>query len=192
MISTKQIIEIKKPNLRTDINEILKNRFSPRFFSNEEIKDKDLQSFFEAARWTPSCFNAQPWLFYYAKNGTAGFEKISSSLTEGNSWAKKAPLLILACYIDTTSHGKNFYAMHDLGQAVSNLIFQAQSQGIYCHQMAGFSKKIVKENLKINDPVIPHVLIAVGKIGDYEKANKQIVDGDFIKRERKEKVFIRI
>jgi nitroreductase len=192
MKTTKQIIEIKKPDLKADIDQILKNRFSPSVFLDEEISDKDIMSLFEAARWSPSCFNAQPWFFYYAKNNTPSFEKISSSLMSGNSWAKKAPLLILGCYIDTTSHGKNIYAQYDLGQSVFSLIVQAQSLGYYAHQMAGFDKDKAKQNIGINEPVIPHVLIAVGKIGDYEKADKQMADRDFAKRERKEVFYDKI
>jgi len=192
MTTTNQIKEIKKPNLKTDINPILKNRFSPSFFLNEEIDDRDVLSLFEAARWSPSCFNAQPWHFYYAKKNTPGFEKISNSLMAGNSWAKSAPLLILGCYIDTTSHGKNSYAQYDLGQAVFSLVVQAQSLGYYVHQMAGLDKEIAKQNLQIAEPVIPHVMIAVGKIGDYGKADKQTVDRDFSKRERKEIVSTKI
>jgi len=191
-MDTKQIIGIKKPDLKTEINRILKNRFSPRVFLDEKMDEKDLLSLFEATRWSPSYFNAQPWFFYYAKNNTPGFEKISSTLTEGNSWAKKAQVLIVGCYIDVTSHGKNPYAMYDLGQAVFSLVVQAQSLGYYVHQMGGFSKDKIKQNLKIIEPVIPHVLIAVGKIGDYKKADEDTVQGDFQKRERKKTVYSKI
>lgn len=185
-ITTKQIIDLKKPKLKADIIDVLKNRFSLRVFSEEKIKKEDLKKMFEAARWSPSCFNIQPWFFYYAKNGTPGFKRISSSLTEGNSWAKKAPVLIVGCYIDITSHGKNPYAKYDLGQAVFSLVTQAQSLGYYCHQMAGFDKDKIRQDIGIKEPVIPLVAIAVGKIGDYEKADKQIADGDLTKRERKD------
>lgn len=185
MITTDQIINIKKSNLKADIIDVLKNRFSPRIFLEEEVKDEDIKKIFEAAHWSPSCFNIQPWFFYYAKNRNSGFRRISSSLTKGNSWAKKAPVLIVGCYIDTTSHGKNSYAMYDLGQAVFSLVIQAQSLGYYCHQMAGFDKDKIGQDIGIKEPIIPHVLIAIGKIGDYEKADKQIADGDFTKRERK-------
>ena len=185
MITTDQLINIKKPNLKTNIISVLKNRFSPRVFSEVKIKNEDLEKIFEAARWAPSAFNSQPWFFYYAKKNTPGFQTISNSLTAGNSWAKKAPLLILGCYADKTSHGKNPYATYDLGQAVFSLVVEAQSLGYYVHQMAGFDKDKIKQDIGIKEPIIPHVLIAVGKIGDYEKAEKQIADGDFTKRERK-------
>ena len=191
-ISTKQIINLKRPELKTDIIDVLKKRFSPRVFSKEKVKNEDLKKMFEAARWSPSAFNSQPWLFYYVENNTTGFEKITNTLTAGNSWAKKAPLLILCCYNDRTSYGKNPYAKYDLGQAVFSLVVQAQTLGYYVHQMAGFDKEKIKQNLGIKEPIIPLVLIAVGKIGDYEKTDKKITQGDFQKRERKEIIYIKI
>jgi len=184
--NTDQIINIKKPKLKADIINVLKNRFSPRVFSEEEVKKEDLKKMFEAGRWAPSAFNAQPWFFYYAKESTPGFQTISNSLTDGNNWAKKSTVLIVGCYIDITSHGKNPYAKYDLGQAVFSLVMQAQSLGYYCHQMAGFDKDKISQDIGIKEPIIPHVLIAVDKIGDYEKADKQITDGDLTKRERKD------
>ncbi len=41
-------------------------RWSPRAFTDQPISAADVASLFEAARWAPSCFNAQPWLFVYA------------------------------------------------------------------------------------------------------------------------------
>jgi nitroreductase len=192
MHTTKELINLKKPALDTDILKVLKDRFSPRIFSNEEVKDEDIKKFFEAARWAPSAFNSQSWFFYYGKNKTPDFEKLAESLTTGNSWAKKAPLLILGCFIETTSHGKNPYAEYDLGQGVFSLMVEAQSLGYYVHQMSGFDKNIVIKNLNIKSPVIPKVMIAVGKIGDYAKADEKIAQGDFQKRERKKTVYSKI
>ena len=106
-------------------------------------------------------------------------------MVEGNFWAKEAPVLILACYIDEDKYGKNAYAQYDLGQAVSALVYQAQILGYYTHQMAGFDREKAKKLIDKNHN--PFVLIALGKIGDYEKADKKIVEKDKAPKERKEK-----
>lgn len=116
------------------------------------------------------------------------FEKLSETLMPGNVWAKQAPLLILACYIEESPFGKNTYAQYDLGQAVATLVYQAQMLGIYSRQMAGFDKQKAKELVK--DPSHqPFVLIALGRIGDYEKAPKEISEKDSKPRTRKEKIY---
>ena len=43
--------------------DLIKNRWSPRAFSNQNISDEDLQTVFEAAGWAPSGMNEQPWLY---------------------------------------------------------------------------------------------------------------------------------
>jgi len=42
------------------------DRWSPRSFSAEKISEETMLTLIEAARWAPSCYNEQPWLFYYA------------------------------------------------------------------------------------------------------------------------------
>jgi len=43
------------------IEQILLDRWSPRAMSGEEISREELMQLFEAARWTPSLFNAEQW-----------------------------------------------------------------------------------------------------------------------------------
>lgn len=187
-MKTQELIKIKTLKTNLPINKIFKNRFSPRVFSQEEVKDEDLKIIFEAVRFTPSSYNLQPWYFYVAKKGGKGFEELSSTLMPGNEWAKEAPVLILGCYIEESSYGKNYYAKYDLGQAAATLVYQAQDLGYYTHQMGGFDREKAKELLKDKNH-IPWVLIAMGKIGDYEKAPEKLVEIDNKKRERKEKIF---
>lgn len=185
-ITTQQIINLKKPQLKADIIDLLKKRFSPRVFSDEEVRNNDLKKIFEAARWTPSSNNRQPWFFYAAKKGGKGFEKIYSCLSESNYWAKNASYLLVGCYLDEVEKGKNNYAQYDLGQAVMSLVVQAQSLGYYSHQMGGFNKDMVKEVLNIESPAFPWVAIAIGRIGDYSKADQILVDKDNRERTRKD------
>lgn len=156
----------------------IKNRFSPRKFSTESVTDKELKKIFEAARVSPSCYNHQPWFYYWAKKGTAGFEKLGSLLMEGNLWAKEAGVLILACYEAETDRGENAYAQHDLGLASMSLVLQAQKLGYHSHQMAGFDKEKATEVIGMPKTRKPFVMMAIGKLGD-EKQEK---------RERKEKI----
>lgn len=187
-ITTEDILKLKKPKVRVPIHPLLAERFSPRMYSDEIIPDDIIASFFEAARWAPSSYNRQPWYFYYAKKGTEGFEKIASCLSEANYWAKKAPLLIVACYINEDDKGVNESAKYDLGQAVMSLSIQAQFAGYYTHQMGGFDKTKAKEILQISDPVFPLLAISIGKIGDYLHADEYILGRDVKEKERKENI----
>jgi len=70
-------------------------RWSPRAFLSEPVVEEDIKTIFEAARWSPSCFNEQPWRFVYAQQ-PEDLERFRSVLVEGNQiWANTAPLLVL-------------------------------------------------------------------------------------------------
>jgi nitroreductase len=78
--------------------EALKNRKSPRAFSEEIITEEMIGLLFEAARWAPSAMNEQPWLYFYAgKDNPEAFNKVLGVLTGINpQWAKNAQYLIVS------------------------------------------------------------------------------------------------
>ena len=156
--------------LNYPIHSILEKRWSPIAFSNQTISDEDLQQLFEAARWAPSCFNEQPWNFVFAiKKNIEDYENILNCLSEKNQiWAKTAPILMITvAKMEFDHNGKpNRWSWYDVGRAMSYLTFQAMSMGIYCHQMAGFSKSSTKESLNIPEGFEPVSAVALGYIDD--------------------------
>ena len=50
-----------------------------------------VDSLFEAARWAPSAFNGQPWLFLYARRDTPEWERFLDLLIPFNQGWVKAP-----------------------------------------------------------------------------------------------------
>ena len=64
--------------------------------SGEEIPKNELMQLFEAARWAPSSFNAQPRRALYARRGTQHWDTFFNLLVEANkSWAKDAAALVV-------------------------------------------------------------------------------------------------
>ncbi len=181
-----KIIKIHKPKPRYAILKEIANRWSPRHYADVKIPKEHLNIIFEASRWTPSAHNRQPWYFYVVKKGTGAYDKLFSTLDGYNkSWAKTAPLLILACAITINTEGKNIHAYYDLGAAVLSLILQAQSLGYHCRQMALFDKQKVQELFRLEKNLEPYIIIAMGKIGDYTKASKEVIDYELAPRPRK-------
>lgn len=189
MTTTKDILKIHlpKPTYKI-INEIAK-RWSPRYFSNKEISKKDIKTIFEAVRWTPSGHNREPWYFYYVQKGTKSYKNLFSTLDNYNqSWAKTAPVLILACAISRDEQGVNPYSIYDLGAAVFSLVIQTQALGYYARQMALFNKEKVRMLFKLKKDLQPYIIIAIGKIGDYKNAPKEIINYELVPRPRKKKI----
>ncbi len=70
-------------------------RWSPRAFDASSIPENDLFTMFEAARWAPSAFNAQPWRFLYAMRDDPYWAHFLSFLIPFNaSWARNASALV--------------------------------------------------------------------------------------------------
>lgn len=187
--NAKIVYNVHSPKPRYPVLNVIRERFSPRFFTGDPVKKSDVDSMLEAARWAPSGHNWQPWFFYIAKKGTEAYTNIFSTLEGYNqSWAHTAPLFILACYRTKNEKGENEYAQYDLGAAVLSLILQGQSLGYYARQMGLFDKKKMKTLINLEKDMEPKVVIALGKIGNFTKAPREIMDMELDPRPRKTKI----
>jgi len=171
------------------IHEILKNRWSPYSFSSEPVDEVKLNSLFEAAGLAPSSNNEQPWLFIHVTREKADlFDTFLGFLVESNRvWAKNTYALAISfARLNSSYNGKpNNYALHDTGMAVSNLLAQATSLGIFVHQMAGYSAEKVKKFFKLRDDVVPVAIMAIGNRGDGKNISHELNARDEKRRGRK-------
>lgn len=62
--------------------------------TGESISDEELMSLFEAAKWSPSHYNSQPWRFVYAKRDTEHWQNMFDLLWPLNQkWVKDAAVV---------------------------------------------------------------------------------------------------
>lgn len=187
------VLKIHQPKPSHPVMDEVKNRFSPRYFSPKKVKDKDVKSILEAARWAPSGHNTQPWQFYYAHQKTKAYQELLSTMNEYNqSWAYSAPLLILANVIPEDEKQKYPFAFYDLGSAVFSLVIQAQNLGYFTRQIGLFDHNEVKRLFRLKRYCEPRIIIAVGKIGDYNQASSEILEYELDPRPRKDDVFLEL
>ncbi|MBA2267136.1 MAG: nitroreductase family protein [Nitrosopumilus sp.] len=79
------------------IHDLLRKRWSARAFSARKVENIKLFSILEAARWTPSSRNEQPWRYIvFTSDNPSRLLEAQSGLLESNSFAKQAPILICA------------------------------------------------------------------------------------------------
>ena len=150
--------------------EQLSHRWSPRAFMKTDIAPDVLARIIDAARFAPSCFNAQPWRFYTSNKTT--FNDYLALLVDANqAWAKDASVICFLVGKKLFEHnGKNnaHYAF-DSGAAWMSAVLQAQHEGLYCHGMAGFHKEKAIEYFDLNSEADDVIMVfAIGKIGDKE------------------------
>lgn len=129
----------RNPEPITD--KLFSERWSPRAFQQAQIPEVALQAIFDAARWSPSCFNEQPWQFITAANKSDGrFEEFLALLVDSNqSWAKHASVLgfIVAKRHFDQNQKENKTASFDCGAAWMAMTLQARMFGLFSHGMAG-------------------------------------------------------
>lgn len=179
----------KPANNQYPIHELIKQRWSPLAFNSRPIEPEKIGSLLEAARWAASCFNEQPWFFIVAtQDNTQEYEKLLSCLVEANKkWAKDAPLLILSvAKLSFDRNNKpNRHALHDVGLAVGNLTLQAQSFGLFVHQMGGFDADKAINLYHIPQGYEPVAAIAVGYPGNVNQLDPDLQERQLSPRTRK-------
>lgn len=181
---------IEKPTIQHDhpIQDVLKNRWSPRAFDEKPVEKEELMSLLEAARWAASSFNEQPWRFIYAHKGSPDYDKILSSINEFNqTWAQKAPVLLVGLAKKTFSaNGKpNKHSWYDLGAAIAQLTMEATTRDLYLHQMAGFYSEKIQSGFELNEDIEPVVAIALGYLGDAETLPSNLASKEEQPQQRK-------
>lgn len=183
---------MKNPSTNNySVNELIKQRWSPRAYSSRPVEKEKLQSILEVARWAPSAFNEQPWRFIVGQKGDSTYDDILSTLVDWNIlWAGKAPVLILNLAKKTFSHNDkpNVTFKYDLGQAVGFMILEAVNQELYTHQMSGFDAQKAVELFNIPDDFQAVSVTAIGYYGNVNDLSKDMAEMEIKPRVRKELV----
>jgi nitroreductase len=151
-----------------------RKRMSPVMFKKDNVEMEKIEALIEAARWAPSCGNAQSWNYVFVSKDAETREDFEEGLTRGNVWAKAAPYLV-AVGADPEGACKTndipYYA-YDVALSVMSLVIEAEHLGLRVHQMAGWDETKVKPALGFPDEYRVVVVFALG----YEEDPKLVWD----------------
>lgn len=180
---------MKRADTTFPIHDMLAKRWSPRAFADRAIPVETLGSLLEAARWSASSRNEQPWRFVIAErhSNPDGFARILGTLMEGNQvWAQHASVLLIGVAKEKSDHNArpNAYARYDLGQAMAHLSVQATAAGLYIHQMGGFRRDQARDVLGIPDGYEPVVSAAIGYLADLSLLPQELQEWEQAARTR--------
>jgi nitroreductase len=160
------MIDRSNPRIPTvDVDSQFLDRWSPRAFEPTPLSDDQLAALFEAARWSPSCYNDQPWLFVYAVTDEDRARFAEALVPANQLWASRAPLLLFVLCRRRFAHNdqENRHAPFDTGAAWLALALQARKLGLHAHAMAGFSRQKAHENLGV--PAEDYDIMAAVAVG---------------------------
>ncbi len=183
--------KIQKPaNTSVPISDLVSNRWSPRVYDPTHVVSKEqVLRLAEAARWSASGNNAQPWRFGFTLRGEEMFEKISSSMLSGfnASWAPHASLYVLAFADKFRADGTEIdrhASYFNNALATSQLVFEAESMGLKAHYMGGVMHDEILKLVGVDDAWLTCV-ITIGAQGDASNVSDELKQRESTPRERK-------
>jgi nitroreductase len=143
---------------------LLRDRESVMVYDRSHVLGPDtLRAILEAARWSPSAGNSQPWGFIVGLRGDDTHAAMVEVLSSANQvWAPSASAIILTLHQVATDEDHELaysdYAMFDLGQAVAHITVQARSMGLQVRQFGGFDHGAATERFAVP----PHWAVTTG------------------------------
>jgi nitroreductase len=149
------------------LHPLLAGRWSPRAFRETPVEKEKLVRILEAARWSASCMNEQPWQFILGikQADDEVWHKIYNFLKPFNQeWNIRVPVLLLVCArtVFAANSRPNPWHAYDAGQAAAHLSIQARHEGVLVHQMAGFDAEKAVASFNLAAGIKPLSVIAIG------------------------------
>ena len=179
---------VKEAKTIYPVHELVRKRWSARSFSEKPFTTEVVYTLIEAASWTASSMNEQPWRYTYALKGTPGFDAMWACLLPGNQpWAKEAAVLILSTGSTTLAKtGQvNRHFMHDCGMANATLLLQATSMGIFGHIMGGYDRQKTRRLFELPENEEDICMIALGYLDTPDKLTEPFKTRELTPRQRK-------
>ncbi len=151
-----------------DFARLIDARRSTRAFSDRPIEAGKVARLFEAARWSPSCANRQPWRFVAVSKDDPARAALEDAIDAGNGWARRAPLLVVSggSGTDLLAVETRDYLLHDAGLALMSLLYRAFDVGLIAHPMAGWKEAPLRAALSLPDDFRPIAVTAIGYPGN--------------------------
>lgn len=177
----------KSANTSVPILPLLAERWSPRSFDQSAtMSDEQLIKLLEAARWSPSGSNMQPWRFIVARRGEPEFDVIVGLLAGFNAvWAPHASALLVGLHEINDVNGKlRMSAQFDLGLAIANLQTQAQADGWHTHPIGGFNRDATAAAFELDSNLKPTIVLAIGRLAAADLLSEELATRENAPRTR--------
>lgn len=146
------------------ILKVIKERRSVRRYKADPIPDDVLQRVLEAARFSPSGKNLQPWKFILVKDESLKQRLVDASVRQ--TFIAEAPVVVVACGFPDRCYSRMGNYMKswavDVAIAFEHLVLQAQEEGLGTCWIGAFEEKDVKSILDVPEGVRVLALTPLG------------------------------
>jgi nitroreductase len=150
-----------------EVQQAIETRRARRNIDAAPIPHEEIMELVQAMRLSPSCNNDQPWRVVAAYD-EGPLHDLKASLTKGNSWAQRAPLIFAVCARaddDCRLSDRRDYFLFGCGLAVGEMLLRATELGLIAHPIAGYDVAVAKQALGVPDDFVLITLIIIGRPG---------------------------
>jgi nitroreductase len=149
----------------------IRTRRSVRKYKPLSVKDDDLETVLESARWAPSWANTQCWRFVVVHDADMRLRLAETILSRrGLPAIREAPVVIVACaqlgesgYMKgEVATEKGDWYMFDVALAMQNMVLAAHDIGLGTVHVGYFHHKRVAELLGLPEGIVVVEMIALG------------------------------
>lgn len=180
-----------------EVIEAIKTRRSIRRYKPRPVKEEDIQTVLEAARWAPSWRNTQCWRFVVVQDSEVK-NKLADTLryaTGGENPSapaiRSAPVVIVACaelgksgYLKgetvTPATDKGDWFMFDVALAMQNLVLAAQSLGLGTVHVGLFDAREAADVIGLPEGVVCVEMTPLGYPDEEPQARPRKELSDFV------------
>jgi nitroreductase len=144
--------------------DVIKQRRSVRFYTDEAIDEDKLKKLVEAAIWAPSAGNIHAWnIVIVQRKGDIELIKAVSPGMLGNATA----LMILCAdkrraYDKGGEVGRDVLSIMDIAIAAQNICLEATELGLGSCIIKSFNQDAVRELLDLPENISPELVVSLG------------------------------
>lgn len=149
-----------------DVMDAIRQRYSVRKYTGEDVDEEVLEQIMEAARLAPSASNAQEWRFVLVTNPNK--RRALREAAQGQTFVEQAPVVIAAC-AETDERkmacGQYAYSI-DVAIALEHIALEAVEQGLGTCWVGAFSEEMVREVIEAPPSIRVVQLMTLGHPAD--------------------------
>lgn len=143
-----------------DVDKAMRDRYSCRKFTGEQVSDEELEAILEAGRTAPSACNNQPWRFVVLQGDDLAKVDACSKCRYG------AQTVVLVCF-DVDESAKNpavtpDYGWIDCGLAIMQMALEAESLGVASCIVGAYDPAAAREAFNIPENVVTYQFLMLG------------------------------
>ncbi|MBM7624993.1 nitroreductase family protein [Sporohalobacter salinus] len=147
---------------------LIKTRRSIRRYLDKSVSNELIEKIINAARFTPSAHNKQPWKFIVTRD-----DQKLKELSESSNYASflsSAPVAIIVCADYKNSqqreaaneHFVEYFCIQDTAAAIQNILLAAHGLGLGTCWIGDYSEEQLSEMFDIQEPYYPVGIISLG------------------------------